>query len=105
MNKIKISKMSPIAGNLIIFISALTGIIFNFRNIIIILLGIEILLLALNLNFIFSSIHLDDLYGQYAALLILTVAAAESAIGLAIIIMYYRIRGNILIHFYSTFKH
>lgn len=96
--------MSPIIGNLIIFISALAGIIFNFRNIIIILLGVEVLLLALNLNFIFSSIHLDDLYGQYSALLILTVAAAESAIGLAIIIMYYRIQGNISISFYSLFK-
>lgn len=96
--------MNPIIGNLIIFISALIGITFNFRNVIIILLGVEVILLALNLNFIFSSIHLDDLYGQYSSLLILTVAAAESAIGLAIIIMYYRIQGNILIRFHSVFK-
>ena len=61
-------------------------------------MGIEILLLSTNLNFIFFSIYLDDLYGQLFSLFILTVAAAESAIGLAIVITYYRFHGNILIN-------
>jgi len=82
--------MNLLIGNFIIFLSALIGITFNFKNIIIILLGVEVMLLALNLNFIFSSISLDDLYGQYFSLLILTVAAAESAIGLAILVILFR---------------
>lgn len=96
--------MNLLVGNFIIFISALIGITFNFKNIIIILLGVEVMLLSLNLNFIFSSISLDDLYGQYFSLLILTVAAAESAVGLAIIIVYYKIRHNILLNTYFIFK-
>ena len=59
---------------------------------------IELVLLSLNLNFILFSIYLDDLYGQLFSFFILTIAAAESAIGLAIIIIYYRIRGNININ-------
>jgi NADH-quinone oxidoreductase subunit K len=91
-------------NNLIIFLISLIGITFNLRNTLIILLGLEIILLSLNLNFIFSSIYLDDLYGQYFSLLILTIAAAESAIGLAIIIVYYRIRNNISINIEYIFK-
>jgi NADH-quinone oxidoreductase subunit K len=60
-------------------------------------MSIELLLLSINLNFVIFSIYLDDLYGQLFSFFILTVAAAESAVGLAIIIIYYRIRGNILI--------
>ena len=59
-------------------------------------MGLEFILLILNLNFIYFSVYLDDIYGQIFSLFILTVAAAESAIGLAIIIIYYRVRGNIL---------
>jgi len=59
---------------------------------------IELLLLSLNMNFILFSVYLDDLYGQLFSFFILTIAAAESAIGLAIIIIYYRIRGNILVN-------
>jgi len=58
-------------------------------------MGIELILLSLNLLFIYFSVYLDDLYGQIFSLFILTIAASESAIGLAIIIVYYRIRGNI----------
>jgi NADH-quinone oxidoreductase subunit K len=57
---------------------------------------IELILLSLNLNFILFSVYLDDIYGQIFSLFILTVAAGESALGLAIIIIFYRIRGNIL---------
>ncbi len=67
-------------------------------------MGIELILLSLNLNFIFFSIYLDDLYGQIFSLFILTIAASESAIGLAIIIIYYRLRGNISINQISILK-
>ena len=67
-------------------------------------MGIELILLSLNLNFIFFSIYLDDLYGQLFSLFILTIAASESAIGLAIIIIYYRLRGNISINQTSILK-
>ena len=62
------------------------------------------MLLSINLNFIFFSIYLDDLIGQLFALYILTVAAAESAIGLAILVVYYRLRGIIAIDNISTLK-
>jgi NADH-quinone oxidoreductase subunit K len=64
----------------------------------IILMCLELLLLSLNMTFILFSVYLDDLYGQLFSFFILTIAAAESAIGLAIIIIYYRIRGNILVN-------
>jgi len=67
----------------------------NRRNIIIILMSIELMLLAVNLNFIIYSVFLDDLLGQIFALFVLTVAAAESAIGLAILVVYFRVRGSI----------
>jgi NADH-quinone oxidoreductase subunit K len=60
-------------------------------------MSIELMLLAINLNFVIFSNSIDDIVGQMFALLILTVAAAESAIGLAILVVYYRLRGNILI--------
>jgi NADH-quinone oxidoreductase subunit K len=93
-----------ISINFILFGISLLGIFLNFRNILIILMGIELILLSLNLNFIFFSIYLDDLYGQIFSLFILTIAASESAIGLAIIIIYYRLRGNISINQISILK-
>ena len=65
---------------------------------------IELMLLSLNLNFIIFSVYLDDLYGQIFSLFILTVAAGESAIGLAIIILYYRVRGSISMNLLSLIK-
>jgi len=94
-----------IGVNLIIFLICLSGIFFNFRNILIVLMGIELMLLSLNLNFIYFSLYLDDLYGQIFSLFILTIAASESAIGLAIIIIYYRVRGNILVNQIASLKH
>ena len=67
-------------------------------------MSIEIMLLAINLNFIFFSIYLDDIMGQIFSLYILTVAAAESAIGLAILVVYYRLRGVISIDNISLLK-
>jgi NADH-quinone oxidoreductase subunit K len=78
-----------------LFFLGLSGIIFNRRNILIILMSIELMLLAVNFNFIIYSVFLDDIMGQVFALYVLTVAAAESAIGLAILVVYYRVRGSI----------
>ena len=67
----------------------------NRRNIILVLMSIELMLLAVNLNFIVYSVYLNDIMGQVFALFVLTVAAAESAIGLAILVVFFRVRGNI----------
>jgi len=87
--------LTQLTTNLLLFLIGLLGIVLNRRNILIVLMCIELVLLSLNLNFITFSVYFDDLYGQLFSLFILTVAAAESAIGLAIIIVYYRIRSNI----------
>lgn len=81
--------------SLSLFLLGLGGIILNRRSIIIILMSIELMLLAVNMNFIVYSVFLDDLLGQVFALFVLTVAAAESAIGLAILVVYFRVRGSI----------
>lgn len=82
-----------------IFFIGLLGIILNRRNIILLLMSIEVMLLAINLNFTQFSVFLDDINGQIFALFVLTVAAAESAIGLAILVIYYRVRGTLSIEF------
>jgi len=97
--------LTQLSANLFLFFIGLLGIIFNRRNILIILMCIELVLLSLNLNFILFSVYLDDLYGQLFSFFILTIAAAESAIGLAVIIIYYRIRGNIDINTQFTLKY
>jgi NADH-quinone oxidoreductase subunit K len=89
---------------MILFLIGLSGIFLNRKNIIILLMSIELMLLAINFNFIIFSVFLDDILGQLFALLILTVAAAESAIGLAILVIYYRIRGTIAIEFIDLMK-
>lgn len=80
-----------------LFLLGLGGIMLNRRNIIIILMSIELILLAVNINLILASIFLDDLLGQVFALFVLTVAGAESAVGLAILVVYFRVRGSISI--------
>lgn len=87
-----------------IFSVGLLGVFVTRKNIIILLMSIELLLLAVNLNFLFYSVYLDDLIGQLFALLILTVAASEAAIGLAILIVYYRVKGVISIAFINSLK-
>ena len=67
-------------------------------------MSIELMLLAININFVIFSVYLDDITGQVFALFILTIAAAESAIGLAILVVYYRIRGIISINFINSIK-
>jgi NADH-quinone oxidoreductase subunit K len=80
-----------------LFYIGILGLLLNRKNILIIIMSIELLLLAINLNFIIFSIYLDDILGQLFVLFILTIAAAESAIGLAILISYFKLKGTILI--------
>ena len=80
-----------------LFILGFFGILINRKNVLIILMAIELILLSINMNFIIFSIYLDDITGQLFAMFILTVAAAESATGLALLVSYYRVRGNISI--------
>jgi NADH-quinone oxidoreductase subunit K len=79
----------------ILFTLGIFGIFLNRKNVIIILMSIELMLLAINLNFVAFSAYLGDLSGQVFAMFILTVAAAEAAIGLAILVVYFRNRGSI----------
>ena len=78
-----------------IFTTGVVGIFLNRKNIIVILMSIELILLAVNINLVSFSIYMNDLVGQIFTLFILTVAAAEAAIGLAIIVIYYRNSGTI----------
>nr|YP_010338960.1 NADH dehydrogenase subunit 4L [Pseudoerythrocladia kornmannii]UNJ19032.1 NADH dehydrogenase subunit 4L [Pseudoerythrocladia kornmannii] len=78
-----------------LFLIGLQGLLFNRKNILLMLMSIELMLLATNFNWVFFAFYLDDLVGQIFAILVLTVAAAESAIGLALLVVYYRIRGTI----------
>tara|TARA_B100001939_G_C16748330_1_gene532787 strand:+ start:157 stop:468 length:312 start_codon:yes stop_codon:yes gene_type:complete len=79
----------------IIFTTGIVGIFINRKNVIIILMSIELILLAVNINLISFSIYLQDMTGQIFTMLILTVAAAEAAIGLAIIVIFYRSKGSV----------
>lgn len=78
-----------------LFVIGVGGIMLNRRNLIRILMSIEVVLLAVNMNMVIHSVNLDDMAGQVFALFILTVAAAESAVGLGILVAYYRVRGSI----------
>lgn len=96
--------LTQLISNSFLFFTGIFGIVTNQRSILLILMCIELILLSVNLNFIVFSFYLDDSYGQIFSLFILTIAAAESAIGLAILILYYRIRGKILINQKATLK-
>lgn len=93
-----------ISLSLLLFLLGLWGIIVLRRNLILILISIELLLLAVNFNFVVFSIYLNDILGQVFSLFILTVAAAESAIGLAIMVVYYRLRGVISVEYINYLK-
>ncbi|MBB4210194.1 NADH-quinone oxidoreductase subunit K [Rhodothalassium salexigens] len=79
----------------ILFMLGIFGIFLNRKNVIIILMSVELILLSVNINFVAFSSYLGDLVGQVFALFVLTVAAAEAAIGLAILVVYFRNRGSI----------
>ncbi|QZD88192.1 NADH-quinone oxidoreductase subunit NuoK [Qipengyuania psychrotolerans] len=81
----------------ILFVLGVLGIFLNRKNIIIILMAIELILLAVNINLVAFSAFLGDLVGQVFAMFVLTVAAAEAAIGLAILMVYFRGRGTIAV--------
>ncbi len=78
-----------------LFVVGIFGIFLNRKNVIVILMSIELMLLAVNINFVAFSSYLGDLTGQIFTMLVLTVAAAEAAIGLAILVTFFRNRGSI----------
>jgi len=88
----------------ILFTIGVFGIFLNRKNVIIILMSVELMLLAVNLNFVAFSAYLNDLMGQVFALFVLTVAAAEAAIGLAILVVYFRNRGTIAVEDINLMK-
>ena len=88
----------------ILFTIGVLGIFLNRKNIIIILMSVELILLAVNINFVAFSGALGDLVGQVFALFVLTVAAAEAAIGLAILVVYFRNRGTIAVEDVNLMK-
>jgi len=88
----------------VLFTIGIVGIFLNRKNIIIILMSVELILLSVNLNFVAFSAYLGDLVGQVFALFVLTVAAAEAAIGLAILVVYFRNRGTIAVEDVNVMK-
>ncbi|MCA1296932.1 NADH-quinone oxidoreductase subunit NuoK [Stappia indica] len=88
----------------ILFTIGIFGIFLNRKNVIIILMSVELLMLAVNINLVAFSSFLGDLVGQVFALLVLTVAAAEAAIGLAILVVFYRNRGSIAVEDINMMK-
>jgi len=80
-----------------LFIIGMFGIVSNRNNLLIILICIEVVLFSIDINFVIFSVYLDDICGQVFALFILTVAASESAIGLAIVLVYYRLQDKIVL--------
>ena len=88
----------------ILFALGVFGIFVNRKNVIVILMSIELILLAVNINLVAFSAHLNDLVGQIFAMFVLTVAAAEAAIGLAILVVYFRNRGSIAVEDVNVMK-
>jgi NADH-quinone oxidoreductase subunit K len=88
----------------ILFTIGVFGIFLNRKNVIVILMAIELMLLAVNINLVAFSAYLNDLAGQVFALFVLTVAAAEAAIGLAILVVYFRNRGSIAVEDINLMK-
>ncbi|HLW28253.1 MAG TPA: NADH-quinone oxidoreductase subunit NuoK [Kiloniellales bacterium] len=88
----------------ILFTLGVLGIFLNRKNVIVILMSIELLLLSVNINLVAFSAHLNDLVGQVFTLFVLTVAAAEAAIGLAILVVFFRNRGSIAVEDINLMK-
>ena len=93
-----------LAVGAILFTLGILGIFLNRKNIIVILMSIELILLSVSINFVTFSAFLGDLFGQVFVMFVLTVAAAESAIGLAILMIYFRNRGSIAVEDVNTMK-
>lgn len=92
-----IGMMHYLVVSSVLFTLGVCGIFLNRKNIITILMSVELILLAVNINFVAFSVMLGDLGGQVFALFVMTVAAAEAAIGLAILVIYFRNRGSIAV--------
>lgn len=90
--------------SLVIFFIGVMGLFLVKRHIIILLLSIELIFLAINYNFLIFSIFLDDMLGQFFALSVLTIAAAESSIGLSILVIFYKLRGGISLDIVNYLK-
>lgn len=88
----------------VLFVLGILGIFLNRKNVIVILMSVELMLLAVNINFVAFSSYLGDLVGQVFAMFVLTVAAAEAAIGLAIVVVFFRNRGSIAVEDVSMMK-
>ena len=88
----------------ILFTLGIFGIFLNRKNVIVILMSVELMLLAVNINFVAFSAFLHDMVGQVFAMFVLTVAAAEAAIGLAILVVYFRNRGTIAVEDINLMK-
>ena len=99
-----LTQLNCIQISTILFLISVLGLFLNQKNILIMLMSLEMMFLSISFNLIFFSIYLDDIMGQIFALLILTVAAAESSIGLAILVVYYRIRNVITVELMSLTK-
>jgi NADH-quinone oxidoreductase subunit K len=102
MFEIGLSHYLSVAG--ILFAIGVFGIFINRKNVIVILMSIELMLLAVNINLVAFSTHLNDLVGQVFAIFVLTVAAAEAAVGLAILVVYFRNRGSIAVEDINMMK-
>ena len=90
--------------SVIIFVTGIIGIFLNRKNVIIILMSIELILLAVNINLVSFSVYSQNLVGQVFTMFILTVAAAEAAVGLAIIVIYYKNKGSIHVEHINSLK-
>lgn len=99
-----LTQVNCITVSTFLFLISILGLFLNQKNILIMLMSLEIMFLSISFNLIFLSVYLDDISGQIFALLILTVAAAESSIGLAILVVYYRIRSVITVELMSLTK-
>ena len=99
MNNLQNKKEKKMNLTLVLFLIGILGFVFNRKNIILMLISIEIMLLSITFLILVSSINLDDIIGQTYAIYIIVVAGAESAIGLAILVAFYRLRGSIAIEY------
>jgi NADH-quinone oxidoreductase subunit K len=101
---INIGLMHYLALSAVLFVLGICGILFNRKSVITILMSIELMLLSVNINFVAFSAYLQDLVGQVFSIFILTVAAAEAAIGLAILVVFYRNKSSIAIEDINELK-
>jgi NADH-quinone oxidoreductase subunit K len=99
-----ITQINCASISFLLFLIGMFGLFLNQKNILIMLMSLEIMFLSLSFNLILSSVYLDDIAGQIFALLVLTVTAAESSIGLAILVVYYRIRSTVTVELMNLTK-